>query len=57
MLRSIGERVVPPELVGESQDEERVADWLSRQSTSWIVSALVLVSTFGAMLLFALTHS
>lgn len=45
----------------ESRDrndlEERVANWMARQEpTSWVVSSIVLGTTFMAMVLFALTR-
>jgi len=53
----IGERLWSFELRGRNDLEERVASWIARQeSTSWIISAMVLGTSFVAMVLFAVSR-
>ena len=57
MREWLGERLWSLEPRDGNDLEERVVSWLARQeSTSWIVSTLVLGGAFVAMLLFAVSR-
>jgi hypothetical protein len=57
VLQFLVDHVASIDARGEPDREQRIASWIARQSTSWITSAIVLGSTFCAMLLFALSRA
>ncbi len=57
MREWLGERLSSLELRNGNDLEERVASWIARQeSSSWIISIMVLGSSFAAMVLFAISR-
>jgi hypothetical protein len=57
VLQSLVDRVASVDASDESDREQLIASWIARQTTSWITSAIVLGSTFCAMLLLALSRA
>jgi len=57
ILDRLGEKLWSFELRDGNDLEERVASWIARQeSSSWIISIVVLGSSFAAMVLFAVSR-
>ena len=57
LTRFLGETLSQFEARDGTDREDIVADWLAAQSTSWIATAIVLGTTFAAMVLFALSRT
>jgi hypothetical protein len=57
VLQSLVDRVASFDTSDEPDREHLIALWIARQTTSWITAAIVLGSTFCAMLLLALSRA
>ncbi len=57
MLRLIGERLLRFEAGDAADSEDIAANWIVGESMSWVATAIVLGTTFAAMVLFALSRA